>query len=110
MGPVKGQKQQLEDEDPETLLKRAGRQKGKGKSKGDSKVKEKVVVSVGSHVGVPRSSDIFGESVTAEEARLIDAAITSSVATNRVDSMLRTQSAGAGPSTLPTRFEGTREP
>ena len=45
-----------------------------------------------------------------EEARLIDTAIASSVATNRVESKLRTQSAGSGPSTLPTRFEGTWEP
>ena len=117
-GPVKGWKRQLEDEDPRILLKHARRQKGKWKSKGDLGIKEKGVILVGSHVGgASRSSDIFGESVNVEEACLmmeeaclIDAAIAGSVATNCVESMLRTQSAGAGPSTLPTRFKGTREP
>ena len=64
----------------------------------------------GSRVGAFSSSDISGESVNTEEVRLINAAIASLVATNHVESMLRTQSAGAGPSTLPTHFEGTREP
>ena len=50
-GPVKGRKRQMEEEDPEVLLKRARRQKGKGKSKADSVTKEKGDVSVGSHVG-----------------------------------------------------------
>ena len=53
--------------------------------------------------------EFFGESVDAEEARLIDAAIASSVSTNCVESMLHTQSAGAGLSTLPMHFEGTQE-
>ena len=41
---------------------------------------------------------------------MINATIAGSVATNRVKSMLCTQSAGAGPSTIPTRFEGNWEP
>ena len=41
---------------------------------------------------------------------MIDIAVASSLATDRVESMLRTQSAGAGPSNLGERFEGTREP
>ena len=110
-GSVKGRKCQLEEENPEVLLKRACRQKGKGKSKASSGTKEAEVATAGSHVvGFSRSADVFGESVAAEEACLIDAAIASLVTTNRVKSMLCTQSARAGPSSLPTRFEGTREP
>ena len=112
-GPVKGKKRKVEDGDPEMLLKRARREKGKGKgkAKATSGTKGNEIALVGSRVvGASRSMDVLGESVTAEEARMIDAAIASSVATNRVESMLRTQSAGAGPSALPTRFEGTREP
>ena len=56
----------------------------------------------GLHVSKSFQLTVFiGEDIDAEEAQLIDAAIASSVSTNRVESMLRTQSAGAGPSTLP---------
>ena len=69
------------------------------------------MVAVGSQVGGTfKSLEFIRESVNEEEAHLIDAAIASSVSTNRVENMLCTQSAGAGPSTLPECFEGTREP
>ena len=57
-----------------------------------------------------RSVEFLGESITAEEACLVDAAIASSLATSQVESMLKTQSAGAASSNLQERFEGTREP
>ena len=58
---------------------------------------------------MPKSVKFIGEDITAEEARLIDAAIASSLATSRVKSMLQTQSAGARPSNLGECFEGTQE-
>ena len=79
--------------------------KGKGKKKAALGPSEKVVESrVAQH---PLSVTFIGEDITAEEARLIDAAIASSLATSRVESMLQTQSVGTGPSNLGERFEGT---
>ena len=114
-GPVRGRKRKADAGDPEELLKRARREKGKGKGKGKGKVAAgnagKDADAGGSRVPkVFKSVEFVGKDLDAEEARLIDAAIASSVSTNRVESMLRTQSAGAGPSNLQERFEGTREP
>ena len=111
-GPVKGRKRKAEVGNPEDLLKRARREesrkkKGKGKKKDTVGPSEKEVDSA-QHP--PSVAAFIGEDISAEEARLIDAAIASSVTTNRVESMLRTQTAGAGPSNLGERFEGTREP
>ena len=112
-GPVKGRKRKVEVGNPKELLKQARREeskkgKGKGKKKAALGPSEKVVESrVAQH---PLSVTFIGEDITAEEARLIDAAIASSLATSRAESMLRTQSAGTGPSNLGERFEGTREP
>ena len=113
-GPVKGRKRKVAVGDPEELLKRARREASKKKGKG----KKREVVASGPVERVvdpriaqhPSSVTFIGEDITAEEARLIDAAIASSLATSRVESMLRTQSAGAGPSNIGERFEGTREP
>ena len=85
-------------------MKRARREesrknKGKGKKKVTAGASEKVVDSAQN----PPSATFIGEDISAEEARLIDTAIASSVATNQVESMLRTQSAGAGPSNLGER-------
>ena len=55
------------------------------------------------------SVTFIGKDISAKEARLIDAAIASSLATSRVESMLRTQSVGGSPSNHGERFEGTRE-
>ena len=112
-GPVKGRKRKAEVGNPEDLLKRARREeskknKGKGKKKVTSGPSEKVVDS--GTAQNPPSVTFIGEDISVEEAHLIDAAIASSLPTNRVESMLRTQSAGAGPSNLREHFEGTREP
>ena len=84
-GPVKGRKRKAEVRNPEDLLKRARREeskKGKGKKKVTSGPSEKVV---GSRVAQnPSSITFIGEDISAEEARLINAAVASSLATNRV--------------------------
>ena len=56
-----------------------------------------------------KSVEFIGEDITAEEAHLIDATIASSLATSQVESMIQTQSTGAGPLNLGERFEGTWE-
>ena len=109
-GPVKGQKHKAEVGNPEELLKRARQEeskkgKGKGKKKATLGPSEKVVDSwVAQNL---LSITFIGKDITAEEARLIDASIASSLATSRVESMLQTQSVGTGPSNLGERFEGT---
>ena len=57
-----------------------------------------------------KSVEFIGEDVEAEEARLIHVAIACSVSSSRIESMLRTQSAGAGSSNFPEHFQGTWDP
>ena len=84
--------------------------KGKGKGKGKTTLGTSDKEGGSRTTQNPMSVTFIGEDITAEEACLIDAAIASSLATSRVKSMLWTQSAGAGPSNLGERFEGTWEP